>query len=66
MFVQCFVRPREGGLLRQAPARAKSLRSEFGSTYSLVHVDGVFASNNVRNGGALSLTGRSLSLGRHF
>lgn len=36
------------------------------ATYPLVHVDGVLAGDNVRNGGALRLAGRLLSLGRHF
>jgi len=35
-------------------------------TYALVHVDGVLAGDNVRNGGALRLAGRLLGLGRHF
>lgn len=38
------------------------------ATYSLVHVDGVLAGDNVGNGGALRLARRLLSggLGRHF
>lgn len=34
-------------------------------TYSLVEVDGVFAGDDVRNGGALGLAGGLLG-GRHF
>ena len=52
-----------------APARSLQFaipQSVFGVTYPLVHVDGVLASDNVRNGGTLSLAGRLLSLGsRH-
>jgi hypothetical protein len=36
------------------------------STYPLVHVNGVLAGDDIRDGGALGLAGRLLSLGRHF
>lgn len=39
--------------------------TSYRQTYSLVEVDGVLASDDIRNGGALGLAGGLLS-GRHF
>lgn len=48
-----------------SPGTSAPYRAE--RTYPLVHMDGVLAGDNVRDGGALRLAGRILSLRRrHF